>query len=222
MKHKAPVNFSCTMHTMSLLLFRTGLHVWARCYQAACRLRDTVTEWKCRALARAPLHVTRIQHVDDSGSAKIVYDLESASGFLQYAVGRTPALPAGNDAPLLWAVRCIVRGTRIHTVLLRCSTEDLRGVLERASAFSPRTRIILAFLNGINVTNAVLPLVSSFNSDNALRVKDLAAWLLASDVLSRQHANQLALRDGLLELSLVDSDLDDVEFLGSKQLVVLR
>lgn len=211
-----------TAHRMGLVLFRSCLYSWLWLYNAMSSMQRTVVEWQCRKLVGAPLGITRIQHVTET-ETKTIYDLESVFGFLRYVLGFTKTwATTSDDQPSLWAVRYI-RQNAIHTVLLRCPLDAVHHALDGAKAFAPpRTRIILAYLNGINISAAVLPMLASFNSVNSLRVKDLAAWLMASGALTKRQVHQLVLREGVLELSFVDSDLDDIEFTGSKREVILQ
>ena len=80
---------------------------------------------------------------------------------------------------------------------------------------------MVIFLNGINVTPHIAPILASFSQEHNITVRDLAAYLVFNRLISASDIASLALRTSKLQLTIVDHDLDEFTFDGGSALVVL-
>lgn len=86
------------------------------------------------------------------------------------------------------------------------------GHIHDLATAEPTFRPLVVFLNDINVTRSVAPLMTSFSTGNAITVRQLVTYLLSSRGLTRGDAEHLALRSDRLLITFIDSDLDEATF----------
>jgi hypothetical protein len=86
------------------------------------------------------------------------------------------------------------------------------GHIHDLATAEPTFRPLVVFLNDINVTRSVAPLMTSFCTGNAITVRQLVTYLLSSRGLTRADADHLALRSDRLQMTFIDSDLDEIAF----------
>lgn len=110
-----------------------------------------------------------------------------------------------------------VRDERFYMLLTR-AYDPVRACLLPA----PATTVLLAILNGINVTRGLTPVLASMTDDNRLTVGDLVRYLAATGGLTRQDLVTLALHEGPLEIILFDRDLGEHVFKGGDTVVALQ
>jgi hypothetical protein len=185
-------------------------------------VRDAAKRCHADHLCDAPHGLTQIRLLeikDGVPRAKTLYDLESVLGTLRYVQGYTSPIVVPTDRdPVLFVVR-FLKGARFVTALVRCPPSELLSTLRRVETFVPMTRFLVVFLNAVNVTRHVNPVMHTFCNANSVRVIDVLTWLVADNKISRADVCRLATREGLMELSFVDRDMDEIEFLGNNQAV---
>jgi hypothetical protein len=112
-------------------------------------------------------------------------------------------------------VNYVSNGTFHSCLMKHFDNAKIHAIITTRQTFKP----LVIFMNGLNVTRHMRHLITSFESDNDLTVKDIANYIIS--LMTRKELVCVALRDALLELEFVDTDLDQTTFMGSKELVKL-
>jgi hypothetical protein len=91
--------------------------------------------------------------------------------------------------------------------IVKTSWEELEEDIEDVPLVTPYTPCA-SFINGMNITDILMPLLSSFDGDADVTVRELISGWMALGRLSPSICDALILRQGDLELTMVDRDLD--------------
>lgn len=198
----------------------TAIHVWSTEIQAHL-LRD---------VRYGITHVSLIRKSKDGLERVKLYSVDDFFGTLRHMISYYfPGLQCHSmdesvivpeDERSLFFVRYVHEGT-FHSALVKCAPAEVHSTIKTINHSKLKSKIIVILLNNINITKHVSEIVKSFCSHNNLTVVDVAYWLLACKKLGGQDIVHWALRDGVMELQFIDSDLDEIEFVGAKQPIVL-
>ena len=162
--------------------------------------------------------ITRVQRVH-FGGAHVEFSIDDPIGMVKYFMngGEYDGIfPLMRENDLLHIT--YVEDGRFKEVLTRKAYDDPTQSLRVGEI---GTRPMVVFLNGINVTRFLQPIMNSFREEHALTVRDVAAFLIFNKCIDASDVALLALRTQRMELTFIDHDLDEIVFRGGSTVVDL-
>ena len=158
-------------------------------FNCCCLIRQGWTHFHAKVLRQMHgkpsllfTEIRRVSIVQGLPKSTVLYATELGKRLVHYSFTQ------GNAEDLnVFAVRYISeKDNAFRSALVRCYPSELKTVVRHVDSLHANFKYLVAFLNGIDITQHIAPMMASFCLTNSLRVIDVVDWLLAQEKLSRQ------------------------------------
>jgi hypothetical protein len=187
-------------------------HLWLSAYT---RAHIWLTE-ACTACQSALAHrlgdgISAVYKIKPARPMRRLYCIDDFLGSLWYLLNGYSSMGLNDDDVLddgLFYVRFVMNGAFRSCLTHGFHNGHIHNIASACVPFHP----LVVFLNDINVTRSVAPLMTSFGVNGDITVRQLVSFLLSSSALSRADVDHLALRSDKLLMTFVDTHLNELAF----------